>query len=191
MNYNLTASTISQVLNYIAYYSGFTFVKEMCERNGQLDGGDLYQDLFLIVADYPPSKILNIFNAGQMQYWLSGVIINQTHSSTSPFFKNYKKALPIDEWAAEVEWGDIEKDIQLSEIEKALSKLDWYDREVFKMYFYERKSYRAIQKETKIHYTAIGKTVRQTIENIKRDLAIPLSKPNLKQGCNHLDRCPL
>ena len=188
MNYKLTASTISEVLNYIAYYSGFTFVKDMCARNGQENGGDLYSDLFLIINDYPPSKILNIFNAGQMQYWISGVILNQTHSNTSPFFKNYKKALPVDENFEMVEWGAIENSIKLDEIDKAINKLSWYDREVFRMYFYERKSYRAIQKETKIHYTAIGKTLRQTIADVKRELGIPPSKPNLKEGCNHIDR---
>lgn len=185
MRYTLTAATVTEVLEILSNFSGFTFLKDMCNRNGGEAGQDLYQDLFLIIADYPPSKILDIFNRGEMQYFCSGIIINQTHSNTSPFYKQYKKPLPVDDLSNILDGGNIEKNIMLDDIERALSKLGWYEQEIFKMYFYERKSLRAITREIKVPHTSIHITVQDTIAKIKKELGIPPSKTNLSIGCSH------
>ena len=52
---------------------------------------DLCQETYCILLDYPPDKVAAIWDAGEMQYFLSKLITNQLHSKTSRFYYKYKR----------------------------------------------------------------------------------------------------
>lgn len=58
-------------------------------NNNDID--DLVQEIYMILLDYKEDKIIEMYNKKQLKYFLVGVIQRQYHSSTSPFYKKYKK----------------------------------------------------------------------------------------------------
>lgn len=52
---------------------------------------DLVQEIYLIVLEYNNDKLNEIYEKGQIKFWLSRVMMNTWNSRTSRFFKTYKK----------------------------------------------------------------------------------------------------
>lgn len=52
---------------------------------------DLVQEIYLIVLEYNNAKLNEIYEKGQIKFWLSRVMMNTWNSRTSRFFKVYKK----------------------------------------------------------------------------------------------------
>lgn len=52
---------------------------------------DLLQECNLILLEYNQPKIEEIYNKGDINFFLSKIICNQWNSKTSPFWKKYKK----------------------------------------------------------------------------------------------------
>tara|TARA_R100000458_G_C8277373_1_gene252872 strand:+ start:1703 stop:2317 length:615 start_codon:yes stop_codon:yes gene_type:complete len=65
----------------------------------------------------------------------------------------------------EARWEKLEK------IDKALDKLDsWYDRELFKLYYYEGNTLDSLASKTKISRNSLFTTIDKVREIIKKDL---------------------
>lgn len=65
---------------------------------------DFMNDLIIILYDYPNEKLLDAHLTGRMNALITAIIIRNIWSSTSPFFKNYKKFLSkADEITEEME----------------------------------------------------------------------------------------
>jgi RNA polymerase sigma factor (sigma-70 family) len=66
----------------------------------------------------------------------------------------------------EARWEKLEK------IDKALDKLDsWYDRELFKLYYYEGNTLDSLASKTKISRNSLFTTIDKVREIIKKDLS--------------------
>jgi hypothetical protein len=68
-------------------------VEELCGNIGvspkYID--DFVQEIYLILLEYDQEKIKEIYDNGHIKFFLTRVIKNQWCSSTSPFFKKYRK----------------------------------------------------------------------------------------------------
>lgn len=68
-------------------------VRELCEnmRVSPSDMDDFVQEIYVILLEYNPDRIIEMYKKKQLKFFLVGVIQRQYHSNTSPFFKKYKK----------------------------------------------------------------------------------------------------
>lgn len=75
------------------YVSGWLekMCKLMCKDDAQLVD-DLIQEILLIVLEFKPdSKLEEVYNKGQHLFFIKRIINNQYNSTTSPFYKKYRK----------------------------------------------------------------------------------------------------
>lgn len=52
---------------------------------------DLVQEIYLILLEYDQAKLQTIYENNQLNFWLTRIIKNQYCSTTSPFYKKYRK----------------------------------------------------------------------------------------------------
>lgn len=64
-------------------------------RNIVRNREDLIQEIYLILLNYDSSKLEDLYNNKQLNFFLVRVIKNQYFSSTSPFHKLYRKYYDI------------------------------------------------------------------------------------------------
>ena len=80
-------------------------------------------------------------------------------------YNPYKDITNIPQKDEETIWVNLEK------IDKALDKLDsWYDRELFKLYYYEGNTLDSLAAKTKISRNSLFTTIDKVREIIKKDL---------------------
>lgn len=59
------------------------------------DIDDLVQEVYVILLEYKPEKIIELWQNKQLKFFIVGIIKRQYHSKTSPFYKKYKKYYTI------------------------------------------------------------------------------------------------
>ena len=58
---------------------------------------DLCQDLYLSLLTKDPKKIEEIWNKGDMKFFVTRMVLNQLRSKNSPYFYLFKKNRPDDD----------------------------------------------------------------------------------------------
>lgn len=58
---------------------------------------DLTQEVYLILLQYNREKIVEMYENNQLNFFITRIIKNQYYSSTSPFYKLYKKQYEIQD----------------------------------------------------------------------------------------------
>lgn len=68
-------------------------VENICKNIGVSDEyfEDFVQEIYLILLEYDKDKLKYIIENNQINFFITRIIINQWQSSTSPFYKKYKK----------------------------------------------------------------------------------------------------
>lgn len=61
------------------------------------DKQDLIQDIYLMLMEYDESKLQEIWNKKQMNFFLVKVVGNNIFSKTSPYYRKYKKFRDLTE----------------------------------------------------------------------------------------------
>lgn len=141
-------------------------------------GHQLTDDLFqhcieVLLTDKEEEKIQSLIDKNQLQYYFTAILIRNYHSSTSRFHYIYRKGsdlraekdvyeldIPQDEF-------DADKEAKITFIEEAVKDLDWYEKKMVELYFYEGMSYRKISDLTKIPKTSVYNSVTQIKNKIK------------------------
>lgn len=52
---------------------------------------DLEQDVYLILLGKPEKFIQDLFENNEINFWIANVVYTQLRSSTSPYYRQYKK----------------------------------------------------------------------------------------------------
>lgn len=58
---------------------------------------DLIQEIYLILMEYDRGKLEELYSNRQIAFFIARIIKNQYNSSTSPFYKKYRKYYEIIE----------------------------------------------------------------------------------------------
>lgn len=68
-------------------------IRDMClnMRVSPNDIEDLIQEVYIILLEYNPKKIIELYEKKQLKFFIVGILRRQYHSNTSPFYKKYKK----------------------------------------------------------------------------------------------------
>ena len=144
---------------------------------GHLLTDDLFQHCIeVLLIDKDQEKIQKMIDANQLHYYFTAILIRNYHSSTSRFHYQYRKGSDMisDKDVYEVEVPDDEfdgfKEAKIDFIEKQIEHLDWYDKQLVKLYFYDNMSYRKIAELTKIPKTSIYNGITSIKNKIKSKL---------------------
>ena len=83
-----------QILNKIAeevFRSGW--LQSECYKlsSDKMLMDDLASEMVLIILEYPNDKMIEAYEKGQHQFLIKRIINNNWNSSTSPFYKKYRK----------------------------------------------------------------------------------------------------
>jgi RNA polymerase sigma factor (sigma-70 family) len=119
----------------------------------------------------------NYFN-----YYFIRVVKNQLHSKTSPFHKNVRKTNTMAIPVSEIDIEDEEDDLQykmLNERQNDLLtdvldeiKVTWFEREIFRLYYEEGMTYRAIEAETGVDHSLCWVTIKKIKGRIKKQIRL-------------------
>lgn len=71
---------------------------------------DLVQEIYLILLEYNQTKLQEIYDKGQLNFFLTRIIKNQWCSNTSPFYKKYRKFYDLIDGNNEGIMIDVEDD---------------------------------------------------------------------------------
>lgn len=86
--------TNAQIINEIAnnglveeIIQGVSYSKFESKENIK----DLTQDIYLQLLQMRTDKLNELYDKGQLRYWIARIVVNSIHSKTSPYFYTYKK----------------------------------------------------------------------------------------------------
>lgn len=120
-----------------------------------------------------PDKLTLAYAEGYIDYYIWRIISNQYYSTTSPWYRKHliKENVMVDIPEDEVEVSIDEEDI-VNQVKNILTRIHWYDRTLFEMYYFDKLTYQKIQEKTGINYISVRRSVMKTLENIKKQLNI-------------------
>jgi len=114
------------------------------------------------------SNLQEIVDSGGMRFYLIRIMITQWRSQTGPFYKQFIKGHDDidthDFTETEPEKLDIKK------INGLLDQLNWYDRELFKLFAEGNHTYSSLSRETKIPRTSISLTINRVRRYLKQNI---------------------
>lgn len=139
-------------------------------KNNELSE-ELFHYCLMILLEYNQDKINEIIKKGHMKYFFVSILTNQWISSTSPFYKQYKKYnFDYDDKIFEYtddELYDEELDEKICFIEEKLQEEHWYVQRLIEMK--KDLSYGQISNITKIPRSSLFNTIKKFKEKIIKD----------------------
>ena len=159
---------------------------------------DAVQELYLYFLSMNPETLKNIWEKdGQEGIIRYGAVVlrRALTSPRSPFYYKYKKYYThIDSSCFATNYTSSNDDMayrfdnnknisnipnqevnyqwkKLEEIDKALDKLNWYDRKLFQLYYYEGNTLDSLAKKTKISRNSLFTTIDKVRTILKKELA--------------------
>ena len=109
-----------------------------------------------------------IVDSGGARFYLVRMMMTQWRSQTGPFYKQFVKSHEdvelYDKPETEYEPLDINK------VNGILDELNWYDRELFKLFAEGNHTYSSLSRETQIPRTSISLTINRVRKHIKKNI---------------------
>jgi len=136
------------------------------------DTYELYQEVIYQLLK-KPNKI-EVLPDEQKKYYFIKVIKNNWNSSTSPFQYHRQKDLvrniPYDQQQHESLPDSIyeENTPSIEWVYNELEKLDWFDRDLFKLWL-ELGTYTKVSQDTTIPLNSVGKYIKNIIEILNKE----------------------
>lgn len=149
---------------------------------------DMFQELIIILCQYDETKLIAVYNRGEIKYFIVAIISRMWHSPRHPFYKLYRepyiefkeKHMPpvLDNIPNENEEEEHRLQIikagqdvkrQLEQWKGSSNSGEWYKGTLFEKYI-EEGSYRKLSKVTGIPRKSLAETNKKTIEEIKQIL---------------------
>lgn len=121
-------------------------------------------------------NILEIVNSGGCEFYIIRIMLSQWRSTTSPFYKIYRKNVCQIDLDSYLERNDVADEIAQSteqieltanEIQLELRNLGWYDQTLFKLYCEDGKTISSLARETSIPRTSISLTINRVKRHIR------------------------
>ena len=70
-------------------------VEQICFQVGRGEDPDnikdLIQDVYLALLEKPKKQIISMYEKNELNFFLASIIVRQIRSSTSPYYRKYKK----------------------------------------------------------------------------------------------------
>ena len=147
------------------------------------DYEDLLHEVILDLYSKDERLINGLIHRGELLYYIVRIMINQYHSSTSPFYSKYKRHYKLRKQYKEnyifnkgltndgYNWEELKKmEKRLNWIDDKCKNLNWFDVQIFKIYYLNGFSLTTMQMATKINRNTLGKSVRIVKNYLKEKL---------------------
>ncbi len=168
--------------------------KDLKNHINKLTGGnkyyreEMYQELFLILAEMPNEKLEQIYKDGYLDFWIIKIISNQFKSSTSTYHHKVRK--PIQNKVDHISRSGLDTldelpgsdeqnmtPILLQELDNVIDNLFWYDQQLLRLYL-EEGSIKRVSKRTDINPSYIGESLAKSKKVIRTQLTNKLNDLN-------------
>ena len=114
-------------------------------------------------------NVQGVIDSGGARFYLIRIMMTQWRSQTGPFYRQFRKQHEeLEYWHDKPE--NEEKLLDLERVDKILDGLEWYDKELFRLYADGEHNYSTLSKETGIPRTSIALTIKRVRNHIKRNL---------------------
>lgn len=113
-------------------------------------------------------NLQSVIDSGGARFYLIRIMMTQWRSQTGPFHRQFRKCHEELDWHDKPETE--EKHLDLEKVDRILDSLEWYDKELFKLYAEGEHNYSTLSKETGIPRTSIALTIKRVRKHIKRNL---------------------
>ena len=152
------------------------------------DADDLLHETIEVLYKLDHEKVKKLINKKKFIFYIVRIMINQFHSNTSPYFYKYKKYYKLinpnyntsilwsEHWLNSIPEDDVdhikvkeEFEDMLYKVQKNLKKLNWFDAEIFKVYYLMGHSLNTLAKETGINRSTIYKSIQKVIKKLKEN----------------------
>ena len=151
------------------------------------DADDLLHETVVILYEKINKKtIRKLIKKKQLIFFIVRIMINQYHSNSSPYYTKYKKYYSLihgsyntsllwtEHWLNNLtETNEIKEKEKIEQLlidaENKLGKLNWFDAEIFKIYYLLKHTIRSLSKETGISKTTIYKSITNIKKQLKND----------------------
>lgn len=136
---------------------------------------DLLHEALFAVLKYPEDKIEFIKNDGKLFFFVARIMANMYHSKTSTYY--YKIARFYDMHTLQdctkmqkfIFTNDTRQQENIELIEVILDELYWYDRELFKLYYFGELDGSKFTLQSLADKTGISRrSIFTTIKNVKK-----------------------
>lgn len=117
-----------------------------------------------------------IINSGGAEFYLIRIMLSQWRSTTSPFYRIYRKnecQIDLDSYLDRndvVDEPDEHTVDRTPEIEKIVSDLPWYDKKIWELYAIEGVTPTTLSRQSLIPRTSINLTISRVRNHIKQNL---------------------
>lgn len=68
-----------------------TMVENIAKQPLAAELEDLAQMVYLVLLEYDEAKVLDLWDHGQIKFFIARIIINQYRSANSPFYRLFRK----------------------------------------------------------------------------------------------------
>jgi DNA-directed RNA polymerase specialized sigma24 family protein len=141
---------------------------------------DLLHECILAMYQYPKEELQSIKENGRLFFFGARIMANMYHSKTSRFYYKIKKygTQHIDYTRTNLDDFIFTNSTADNSIEKIMTILDdiyWYDRELFKLYYFgtnegTKYTYTSLSEKTGISRRSIFYTIKNVKEHIKNKI---------------------
>jgi len=119
-----------------------------------------------------------IVKSGGAQFYIVRIMLNSWRSTTSPFYRIYRKdqcQVELESYLAKndvVDESTEQAEDRTDQIKSELSMLSWYDRKLFELYSEEGYTISSLARETKIPRTSISLSINRVRKHLKQKLKL-------------------
>lgn len=109
---------------------------EFCQKIGGDLGGDLYQELFLILCEKSDEWIEEKYNSGYWNGFVIRIALNQVYGKRTSFEKGYLRPIAlyeVNEFIEQPTTEEINEYLHQS-IEAVTNDLEWYEFKIWQLY---------------------------------------------------------
>lgn len=158
--------------------------------SNEKDAKELLHECLLVLLEYKEkgkADKLKELNTKSILFFVSRIMVNMYHSNTSRYYYKYRKfykhivigkdrdSINADKFIFNNKEGKEMIEKKLEFIDRTLNTLYWYDRELFKLYYFGEKDGRrysltSLAKKTGISRNSIFNTIKNVKETIKNKL---------------------
>lgn len=109
-----------------------------------------------------------IVDSGGARFYCVCIMSTQWRSATGPFYKQFvRQHDDIDNYDSPIE---TEEHFDYTKMNDLLEQINWYDRELFKLFADGRHTYSSLSRETGIPRTSISLTINRVRKFLKKHI---------------------
>lgn len=114
------------------------------------------------------SNLQDILDSGGARFYCVCIMTTQWRSKTGPFYKTYVKK---NESIEDIDIPEVEEqELDTKKVNQLLDELNWYDKDLFKLFAEGDYNFSTLSKATGIPRTSIGLTINRVRKYLKKNI---------------------